>query len=168
MNAPSIGVAQTPVSSTGNSEAPSKGGDLTPMFSGMEKDCGQSNEGIGQTMRWLMVENGKPPSKGDAPGAIRSSMGSNRVKIKDQGDFWDIAVALTNATYHGLPVKEIARWSGKGNGINGIALVFSVPMGTVKKTIGMPTVGKNNEETMPMLSSNKKTNNAMLVCDFSD
>jgi hypothetical protein len=155
----------TPVFSAGTA---GESTDITPLFAGMEKNCGEGNPSFMKTFDSLNVVKGKIAGLKKADPLLIKAIGSNRSKITNKGDSWDGYTELTNASYHGAGVKEIYRYSGIDNGISGIALVFSGTPADVEKLIGKVKVLKDNPVGMPLMATKTNTKSAMLICDYSN
>lgn len=146
--------------------------DLTPIFAGMEKDCGSSNPKFDAALGWLTTKNGKPPMVAKAAPELRAAIGVANITMKDMGDFWILKVAPPGAFYRGVRLAGIERWFGKENGISGISLIFAVGPLVVTKAIGTIAVTEHDpnaefEATVPQLLVQKGSSRAILVCDFS-
>jgi len=147
--------------------------DLTPIFAGMEKDCGSSNVKFDAAMGWLNTKSGKPPAVAKAALELRTAIGGAKIKMKDEGDFWTLKVVPPAASYRGLRLAGIERWVGKENGISGISLIFAEGPVAVTNAIGKIGVAKHDpnaetDKTDPQLLLQKGSARALLVCDFSD
>lgn len=146
--------------------------DLTPIFAGMEKDCGGSNPKFDAAMDWLNTKYGRPPAVAKAAPELRAAIGGANVKMKDKGDFWPLKVMTPAASYRGVRLAGIERWVGKENGISGILLIFAEDLIVVTKAIGKIAVAEHDpyvevEATFPQLLVQKGSLRALLVCDFS-
>jgi hypothetical protein len=120
--------------------------DLTPVFKGMEKDCGNANPKFQAALGWLATHSGNPPVLAKAGAELRAAIGTGRIKVKDDGDFWTLTVPITSASYRGIAVTGVERWLGKDNGISGISLTFATPLAAVSKSIIPTKPAKGNAD----------------------
>jgi hypothetical protein len=135
----------------------------------MEKNCARDNLLFQETMRWLVTDKGRAPSLDRTQNRLRAAVGSGRIKVKDDGEYWTITVPTTNASYRGAALISIDRWIGKDNGYSGISLLFAEAPVAVAKSIGKIAARKAaSETTMPEFLTKPGSTRALLVCDFSN
>ena len=147
---------------------------LTPVFSGMEKDCGEENPKFQAAMAWLTTQSKKAPNVAKAAKELRDGIAGGVIKVDDGGEFWTITAPTLNASYRGVPLAAIERVAGKENGISIFTLVFTDSRAVVAKAFGkVGTNGKADmdsviEPTLPQLLAQEKTGRGMLMCAFSN
>lgn len=142
--------------------------DLTPLLSGVEKDCASANRKFDTVIAWLTTQTGKAPVVAKAGPELRAAIGKAPIKVKDDGDSWTLSMPLPNASYRGAALVGMDRWIGKDNGVNGFSLLFADSPAAVTKAIGKIRPAKANEEAIvPQLFGEKGTSRTVLMCDFS-
>jgi hypothetical protein len=101
---------------------------LDGFFSGIENGCSKNpalSEALSSMASPLPEHVGwEPNSRLLLPPPLDRHFGTPG-KTDGNSDYTMLRVSISDATYHGFPVRELHQWLGHGNGVNGFSFVLS-------------------------------------------
>ena len=142
--------------------------DLTPFFNGYTDACFLSNASGRNFIRWLhpLDDEGLLGMRPALPAKFAATLG-DPVAINRE-DHWLYTVPVKSATFNGVKISAIERWSGKDNGISGFAIVFDAPATVVNAAFKRVKFTADEHDVKAMLYFDKATGKSSLICDSSD